>query len=186
MKKKAFWLVPMLLAAYAVLFVDIIPMPARHIAFSLNSVGVNTEGLRQYHVAITNISGVPILCTTSMRKTVWPHVLYLRRGIWEEAVEERRLAGGTGVMYPNDYGIGAVAVPSDAEAMRIGMHLTSLSWKGRLGWQILEIRKRGTLISNSLVSWDTKHRSRTEWSIDYQLRDVTNRSPNATQGDTNQ
>ena len=61
---------------------------------------------------------------------------------------------------------GAVELPREASAFRVGLHVTSLTWRGKVAWRFGLSPFQGVLrpLASFLMPSGTQSRSRTEWS----------------------
>ena len=150
------------------------PGPSKAIDFGVRPVA-STNGLHQEcDVVVSNSLDSLVVClfADGFKEPV-VRIAYLSNGIWHSP-RDYRSGGGLGVLRPHQSIKCTVEVPPGATAVRMGLAVTPLSWKGRVGWDILANRKLRALepVGRFLLSRDTgvATRTRTEWSDAYPVR----------------
>ena len=177
MKALTLVLVGLLLTALVVELLLVSPHPARILRFQ-RTVVPSSNGLPMvYTVCVSNTSQYPLLCDfMGDFKSPWFKILYLSNGVWynnEQWYESIDIAkwGGSGVLTALGGGSANVKVPDGATKFKVGLDVTVLTWRGRIGWKLLNSRFGRVLKSLSvyLVKSDMTNQSRTEWSEEYSL-----------------
>jgi hypothetical protein len=92
-------------------------------------------------------------------------------GQWQEA-HGSSIAIGDGVMRPHEVKTTSVEVPERTTRFKVGLYITSLTWRGRLAWCTAPNRPLAP-IGRFLMKKDATTRSATEWSEQYIPGDLT-------------
>ena len=150
------------------------PPPLKSIEFTVQLLPA-TNGFSQHcGVMVSNTLDSLVVCAFAEGfKAPALQTAYLTNGIWCLAEGRHSLGGGGGVFRPHQLIACTVEVPAGATAMKVGLFVTPLSWRGRLGWEIITHRELGVLdpLGRFLLEQDTgsPRRSRTEWSSPVQV-----------------
>ena len=160
-------------------------MPPKCVGFTVISTSLSNGVPRQVLVAVSNVSDSPLLCNfMADMKSPWFEVAYTTNGAWHDDVI-LSFGGGSGIIPPHQAEKGAIAIPDGATKLRIGLHITSLTWRGRLAWKTLDTtNSRLRSLTGFLMAMDLRNRSRTEWTKESSVaslgatNDPTGRAPN--------
>jgi hypothetical protein len=99
---------------------------------------------------------------------------YSTGGAWSES-RGNSIATGDGLMRPHEVKATKVEVPERTTGFKVGLFITSLTWRGRLAWRTTQTQPQRALapIGRFLMQKDTRARSVTEWSEQYIPTDLT-------------
>ncbi len=152
-------------------------VPPKSINFIIRQLP-STNGFHQHYGVIVSNSLDTLVVSVfeeGFKKTKI-ETAYVTNGIWYFPKGGRSIGGGFGVIQPHQALGSTFEVPPDATAVKVGLFVTPLSWRGRLGWGILHSRRFRVLapLGHFLLGRDTgvKAHSRTEWSDPYPVRTV--------------
>lgn len=142
------------------------------LSFTLTPLMSSNSTPRLCSVVIANTSGSPVMFAGGFNKA-WLQIDYLTTNGWRSD-QIRTPGGGNGVLQPNQQLTNTVEVPEAASKLRVGLPVTSLTWRGRLAWRVAGNRSVEVLmpLAGFLLRQDEKARSRTDWSGDYVPRNV--------------
>jgi hypothetical protein len=168
---KAFRVIAFVIAASIAVLLAALPwqrVPLRSIEFEMHILAP-TNGVHQLcEVLVSNTLSSLVICYFKDGFTE-PVVItsYLSNHIWYE-IPGPRFGGGSGVIQPHQALKAIVEIPPGAAAVRVGLPVTPLSWKGRLGYNLLFKRRPDVFhpLGGFLLSRDTgkASNSRIEWS----------------------
>jgi hypothetical protein len=139
------------------------PMPSRWTTCTIEPM--STAGsVRVCSVTVSNTTDSDLLCSGGFNK-LWFEVRYSTNGAWQQ-LHIRTPGGGNCLIAPHRVLCSTIEVPQQTQALNVGLDITNLSWRGRLGWWIAGGPCRGLLkpLVGFLVSQDERNRSRMEWS----------------------
>lgn len=167
---------PLAVAAVAVLAVAFVAFVARPPAlqstclrFTLSQTSSNTDSGGSCLVVVSNSSESPVLYAGGFNKT-WFRVGYVTNGEWQYT-RVWTPGGGPGVMPPHSAINEVVQFPKGATAVKIGLPITALTWRGRFGWYIVgncpEVLRP---VAGLFLAQDERSRSTTEWSSEYAVQ----------------
>ncbi len=146
-------------------------MPAKNLWFSATPVTERNGSNGLYSVIVSNCSGFSILYPFLGGTGPWFSVECLTNGQWHDC-HVHGIGGGTGVMAPHETRLGSIRIPKEALAFRVGLHITSLTWRGRAAWSIgagpLQ-RTLGPIAGPLLMPSDVRTRTKTEWSGEHSI-----------------
>jgi hypothetical protein len=149
------------------LALTIVPaMPVKNLCFSATPAveGNGSNGL--YSITVSNCSDFSVLYPFLGGTGPWFSVQCLTNGEWHDC-HVRGVGGGTAVIAPHQLKQGSIRVPREASAFKVGLHITSLTWRGRAAWSIGTGRFQRTLgpiVGPLLMPSDVRRRTKTEWS----------------------
>ena len=160
-------------------------LPPKCVEFTTVASSPSNGIPRQVSVIVSNVSDSPLLCNfMADMKSPWFEVAYTTNGSWHDDVI-LSFGGGSGIIPPRQAEKGAIAIPDGATKLRIGLHITSLTWRGRLAWKTLgTTNSRLRSLTGFLMAMDLRNRSRTEWTKESSVaslgatNDPTGRAPN--------
>lgn len=154
---------------------------SRPISLKVTPILSSNDGPRRFSVAVSNLSDSTLQFVGSARHVRFA-IKYLTNGTWGTS-NVLIFSGGPGLLAPHDTLSDTINVPPDATAFTVGLDVTSLTWRGRLAWSLLGSRFETSLhpIMAHLIAQDEKYRSRTEWSEEFAIGEITtpsNAAPN--------
>jgi hypothetical protein len=157
----------------AAIFVLIVATPppfrARCLQFTLSQVPSNTVPALSCSVAVSNLSDSPVLYAGGFNK-LWLRVAYSTNGIWHYT-RVWTPGGGNGVLPPHTEIKDTVEVPLGATAVKLGLPITSLTWRGRFAWYVVGHCPEALYpVARLFMAPDERRRSRTEWSREYSVQ----------------
>jgi hypothetical protein len=105
----------------------------------------------------------------------WFQIDYVDNGVWQRSYV-RTPGGDDGLLPPHKALRDTIDVPEGTEALRVGLEITSLTWRGRLAWLIAgsSFGKFLKPVAGFLLVRDERNRSKTEWSDVYHLASTNN------------
>jgi hypothetical protein len=156
-----------------------LPAPPKSIDFTLRFISSTNSSQQSCSAVISNTLNTAVICDFGAGFRA-PALLaaYLSNSVWHSPLV-RRPGGGAGVIQPHQSLTSVVELPRGATTVKVGLFVTPLSWRGRLGWSILASRRGGVTatLGRLLLSADTRAatRSRVEWSDPYSVRPASDR-----------
>lgn len=125
------------------------------------------EGSNSWSVMISNASTSAVMFPGGGNKA-WLHVAYLTSN-GPRSAQVRTPGGGDGVILPGGQLTNFLEIPEGVTQLRVGLPVTSLTWRGRLAWQLAGSHLSSALrpLIGFLLGRDEKVRSITEWSEVY-------------------
>lgn len=166
------------LAAVALwLIVSRSPPPLKaSLAFAVAPTRTNDPFCRSYSVVISNSSKFYVLYPISGGlKEPMVYIKYITPAGWQESYGTS-VGKGDGLMRPHEVKRTNIEIPEGAAGFKVGLYITTLTWRGRLAWQTVEGRPQRALapIGRFFMQKDTRTRSVTEWSEQYTPGDLRN------------
>lgn len=150
--------------------------PPSSLRFTVLPINATNSLTRSYAVAVSNASELYILhAFWGHPGNPWLDVAFLNNGIWR-SVSRPGIGGGSTVLCPHGVEKGTIEVPAVAEAFKVGLDVTSLTWRGRIAWTIGQSRCQRVLrpMVTFLMPLDTNKHAKLEWSREYLLEAVRN------------
>lgn len=140
------------------------PMPTRSLAFGIRMTAPTNEALNTISIVLSNVSKYPVLFPAGFRQP-WFRVAYVSNGVWAENAM-RTPGGGKQLLKPHESLQSVIEVPKNAEAAKVGLRITSLTWRGELGLWLFTHCNQGILgqIQSWLSRTEQQRRSTNEWS----------------------
>lgn len=141
----------------------------RAVSFALlRSIATNRTS-SSCSVLISNMSECPVMFAGGFNRA-WLEIDYLSAS-GRCSVVGRTPGGGNRILLPHQTLTTGLEIPQGAMQLRVGLAVTSLTWRGRLAWRLAGSRGGKFLrpLIGALLGRDEKRRSRMEWSIDYRL-----------------
>jgi hypothetical protein len=162
--------------AITTLGVFLTPAPPRggtRLFFRLHAAPARTSQ-QTYTVTLSNAAQCPLLYAGASTKP-WYELSVLRNGTWQQS-RIHTPGGGNGVIYPHQTLPTTIQVPEGATALKIGLEVTALTWRGRLGWWIVGSRLSGILrpVAGFMLGRDESAGSTVEWSEEFQTTEDLN------------
>lgn len=157
----------------AVIFVLIVATPppsqSRCLQFTVSQGPSNSAANPSCSVAVSNVSDSPVLYAGGFNK-IWLEVAYRTNGVWQNT-RVWTPGGGNGVLPPHAGIKDTVEVPFGATAVRVGLPITSLTWRGRFAWYVVGHCPEALYpVARLFMAPDERRRSGTEWSNDYAVQ----------------
>jgi len=134
-------------------------LPSSSIAFSFKTISSSNGLPASCAVTISNVSDHLIQIFGGL-KSSWFLVAYLTNGVWSN-YEVPSVNRGYDILYPHTEGTSFISVSAGVSALKVSIHYTSLTWRGRLAWSLLGSdlyqnyqRKLGSLLRHD--DWRSK------------------------------
>jgi hypothetical protein len=145
------------------------PLSSRCLDFKVAARLPVQKAPRTFFVVVSNASDCTAEYGAGFNK-VWFSIAYLTNGVWQTDVVYTP-GGGPALLKAHDTRRDNIVVPENATAFKVGLSVTSLTWRGRFAWVIAGSRFSELLkpLSRSLHVRDQKNRSTIEWSDEYPL-----------------
>jgi hypothetical protein len=138
--------------------------PARSLVLDVEPIPSDDNISRRCALLVSNISEFPVEYAEGFNK-LWVEITYKSNGVW--ITHEVRTPGvGSFLLAPHAVLRDTFNVPETATVFKVGLHITSLTWRGRFAFRMSRSktsRHLSPLIGFLLVQ-DEKNRSTTEWS----------------------
>jgi hypothetical protein len=137
--------------------------PQRSVVFTVLPVFASNNTAQTCTVIVSNASDHTVVYTEGFGR-IWFDVDYKSNAVWQHYRIETN--GGPALLQPHGVKKNSITVPAGATEIRVGMELTSLTWKGQLAFRIFRSNFGGSVrpIIHFLLVQDESKRSRTEWS----------------------
>ena len=147
------------------------PLKPRYVNLAAIPISFSNGITQEYSISVSNTSNTTLLCNFfNQFMCPWFTVVSEKNAVWGEQ-EILSPGGGSGLLLPHQAQSRVSAVPTDATKFKIGLHFTSLSWRGLVAWKILtsSSRKQIRNFAGFLMRMDFRSRSQTNWSEEYIL-----------------
>jgi hypothetical protein len=150
----------------------------KSLAITIESQLVLEESNKICSVLISNASDLNVQYAGGFGKA-WLETAFRADGDWNHG-QIRTPGGGVAILLPHETLVEKVEVPEEVAELRIGLSITCLTWRGRLGWRIASsLPEVFRPLSGFLLIQDERKRSTTEWSEAYIIvRDRVITKPN--------
>jgi len=138
--------------------------PARSIILEVAHLPSSDSVSRRCTILVSNASNYSVEYAEGFNK-IWFEIAYVSNGVWQ-TYEVRTPGVGSFLLAPHAVVKDTVKVPETTSVFKVGLHITSLTWRGRFAFRMFGSkigRHLGPLMGFLLVQ-DEKKRSRTEWS----------------------
>lgn len=138
--------------------------PARSLVLEVAPLPSDDRVSRGCSLLVSNTSEYPVEYAKGFNK-VWVQIAYKSNGVWE--THEVRTPGvGSFLLAPRAVLKDNFKVPETATAFKVGLHMTSLTWRGRFAFRMSGSKTSRQLapLMGFLLVQDEKKRSTTEWS----------------------
>lgn len=149
--------------------------PPKSVNFRFRFIDSTNSDRQSAAVIVSNILDSSVLCSfhNGFKEPVL-YADYLSNGVWYSCSPiASHFDGGTGVLRGHQALTVVASFPTGADTVRVGLAVTPLSWRGRMGWSI-ESHWPGVFapVGRVLLSSDTgvASHSRTEWSEPYKMK----------------
>lgn len=154
--------------AITVLYVVAMPSPSgpnKSLEFIIASELVRSNGVASAPVVVSNVSNCPVEYAGGFG-SAWLEVGVSTNGVWR--YEKLRTPGG-GLAYLGSHRAFSqcVPIPPGVTRWKIGLAITSLTWRGKSAWRMLPDPGVFRPICGYLLAKDERSRSVTEWSVEY-------------------
>ena len=115
-------------------------------------------------VLVSNSSSYPVEYAKGFNK-FWFEIAYLSNGVWQ-TFEVRTPGVGSWLLAPHGLVTDTIKVPEAASVFKVGLHITSLTWRGRFAFRMSGSRFNGFFgpLLGFLLVQDEERRSNMEWS----------------------
>ena len=179
MKRLLLFIVLLLFGCLSVslLLISANPVPAKCLMFSLSNQPTGGSP-RLLSVTVSNATDSVLEYPTGLTQ-VWFQVGYATNVVWQ-IFHIRTVDSGDGLLQPHQVMHSQVEVPEATDAVKVGLRFTSLTWRGRLAWD-LALSPAYRLVrplTGVLSAHDARHRSKSEWSSEYRVVKVAGASTN--------
>ncbi len=171
MKQSTRWTILLVLLLTAVVLVFVAspspPPPVRSLDISLSPISQSGADPAVWEVTISNRSSFPVLYAGGFGRVCLKTAFLTEEG-WKHDVRLMP-GGGSGVISPGETVKDSVKIPRGVTRAKIGLGITSLSWRGKLAWRISRTRFQWPLRSvvHYLLEKDLRGRRSTEWSEEF-------------------
>ena len=139
-------------------------MPPKSLAFTIKSTRSSNNSPTTISVLLSNASQYPVLFKAGSDQP-WFRIAYLSNGVWTQS-SLRTPDGGERILRTGESAASMIEVPESAGAVRVGLSITSLTWRGRVAWWLLVNQSQTVfgLVESFLASIEERRRSTNEWS----------------------
>jgi hypothetical protein len=144
------------------------PVNSQCLTFDVIPIG-SSDDFRTFAVSVSNISESTVELLGDIHRIDFT-VVYLTNGSWRTG-STQILTAGPVLVLPGQVEHDSIRVPAGAAAFKVGLAITSLTWRGRFAWFCLGSRFESLLhpIMARLIGQDERCRTQFEWSKDFQL-----------------
>jgi hypothetical protein len=144
------------------------PKPSRSVDMRLHLVASTDDNLKQCIVSVSNMLDSLVICSFKEGfKEPVIRVAYLSNSAWYP-MQTDQLVAGDGVLKAHEILTSVSEIPSGVDAIKVGLGVTPLSWRGRAGWFLVVKCRVGVFASlgHWILSIETGEvaRSRVEWT----------------------
>jgi hypothetical protein len=144
--------------------------PQKSIDISVTELSVISGIGRVCTVQLSNVSNCHVQFAGGFGRT-WYETEFLTNGTWEYG-KVRTPGGGDQVLKPCQAITEIVEVPEGIYELRIGLSITSLTWRGQTAWHLYKhFPAWFRPLRGYLLVQDERKRSTVEWSGRYVIRD---------------
>ena len=110
------------------------PVP-RSLCFTIFPITSNNVSLLACPVIVSNASDCPLEYTEGFGKLSF-NISYRANGVWKISSISTEGSSGTGLMAPHAVRKDSIKIPKNADAIKLGLDVTSLTWRGRFAWYL--------------------------------------------------
>lgn len=138
--------------------------PLRSIVLEITPLPSSDNVSRGCALAVSNASNYPVEYAKGFNK-IWVDIAYVSNGVWQ--THEVRTPGvGSFLLAPHAVIKDTIKVPEAATVFKVGLHSTSLTWRGRFAFRMSgsQIGRHLAPLMGFLLVQDEKKRSRAEWT----------------------
>ena len=138
--------------------------PVRSIVLEVAPLPSSDSVSRGCALLVSNASNYSVEYAKGFNK-IWVEIAYVSNDVWQ--THEVRTPGvGSFLLAPRAVIKDTIKVPETATVFKVGLHITSLTWRGRFAFRMSGSAISGRLapLTGFLLVQDEKKRSRTEWS----------------------
>ncbi len=168
MAKKAYVVMIVTLIVAVLYWITLTPRPGptKSIEITIGPVLTHKSTITICSVLFSNASNYDVQYPGGFGRT-WFETAFLKNHVWESG-RVSTAGGGLGVLAPHQVVVETIEVPEGVTELKLGLSITSLTWRGRTAWRILlhwpEFLRP---LCGFLLTQDERKRSTIDWSSVY-------------------